>query len=377
MSELINTQSRRNIRWHLLTTVSALSLTVVASGNAYASDKPTVWIELGGQLERIDGREDPLAPGFTQISPTPTPYLPTSPQEAQKSAIYSYGAEGKISFRPDGSAWEFSAAIRYGRSNNKKHLHQQTKLYSQYLNTKYPRVPGQPKFKTKTAAKFSDIRAQNSESHAVIDFKAGRDVGLGIFSSTASLGVRLADFTSASHANVIARPEVAFKDYVFIGKYFPAAYHTDYIAEGENERSFHGVGPSLSWEGNIPVFGDRDSAITFDWGVNAAALFGRQKAEGTHQTSAHYYFDANSLAGGNTHIPPGYPIPPHPHDRSRSVVVPNIGGLAGISFRYSAAKVSFGYRADLFLGAMDMGIDTRHTVNRNFYGPFATIAVGL
>ncbi len=50
MSELINTQSRRNIRWHLLTTVSALSLTVVASGNAYASDKPTVWIELGGQL---------------------------------------------------------------------------------------------------------------------------------------------------------------------------------------------------------------------------------------------------------------------------------------------------------------------------------------
>ncbi len=48
-----------------------------------------------------------------------------------------------------------------------------------------------------------------------------------------------------------------------------------------------------------------------------------------------------------------------------------------IVFRCSAAKISFGYRADLFLGAMDIGVDSRHTVNRNFYGPFATISIGL
>jgi hypothetical protein len=51
--------------------------------------------------------------------------------------------------------------------------------------------------------------------------------------------------------------------------------------------------------------------------------------------------------------------------------------MAGISFRYPNAKVSFGYRADLFLGAMDVGIDARHTKDRNFYGPFATISLGL
>ncbi len=50
-----------------------------------------------------------------------------------------------------------------------------------------------------------------SESHAVIDFKAGSDWGWAYFHRPQSLGVRLADFTSASHANVIARPEVASK----------------------------------------------------------------------------------------------------------------------------------------------------------------------
>jgi hypothetical protein len=58
-------------------------------------------------------------------------------------------------------------------------------------------------------------------------------------------------------------------------------------------------------------------------------------------------------------------------------VVPNIGGFAGVSLKFPNAKISFGYRADLFLGAMDGGIDTRDSRDRMFYGPFASIAVGL
>jgi hypothetical protein len=41
------------------------------------------------------------------------------------------------------------------------------------------------------------------------------------------------------------------------------------------------------------------------------------------------------------------------------------------------AKVKFGYRADLFLGAMDGGIDTAKKENVGFYGPFATVSVGI
>jgi hypothetical protein len=63
--------------------------------------------------------------------------------------------------------------------------------------------------------------------------------------------------------------------------------------------------------------------------------------------------------------------------RSHSVVVPNIGGFAGMSLKFPNAKISLGYRADFFFGAMDGGIDARKTYDRNFYGPFATISIGL
>jgi hypothetical protein len=35
------------------------------------------------------------------------------------------------------------------------------------------------------------------------------------------------------------------------------------------------------------------------------------------------------------------------------------------------------YRADFFFGAMDGGIDTAKKENVGFYGPFATISIGL
>ena len=57
MSELINTQNTRGeFRWQLLTTVSVLAFSgVLYAGDAAQAgdaDRPTVWIELGGQLER-------------------------------------------------------------------------------------------------------------------------------------------------------------------------------------------------------------------------------------------------------------------------------------------------------------------------------------
>jgi hypothetical protein len=36
-----------------------------------------------------------------------------------------------------------------------------------------------------------------------------------------------------------------------------------------------------------------------------------------------------------------------------------------------------GYRADFFFGAIDGGVDTRKTADRNFYGPYLGIGIGL
>ncbi len=58
-------------------------------------------------------------------------------------------------------------------------------------------------------------------------------------------------------------------------------------------------------------------------------------------------------------------------------MVPNVGGFAGFTFRLQDFKVSAGYRADFFFGAMDGGVDTAKKENVGFYGPFATVSVGL
>jgi hypothetical protein len=376
MSELINKQDRSDFRWQLLTTVSALSLALVLSSPAVAGDKPSVWIELGGQLERLEGGQDAVLPPFTQLSPTPGPYFPISPTEAQKPSIYSYGAEGKISFRPDVGDWDFTASVRYGRSNSKKRLHQQS------FATSVAHLPpgllpsGGTEFVV-SIPQFADYRTRNEESHFVLDFTAGRDVGIGSFgregTSNISAGIRFADFAAHSSANIIARPKIDFREITILIFHVPTGGHNDYFMSAESARSFHGVGPTLSWDASATVVGTRErGSITADWGLNAGLLFGRQKASGNHSVQARYY----SRGKYNAYYDILYDHPT-PHNRSRSVVVPNVGGFAGISFRYPNAAVSLGYRADFFFGAMDVGIDARHTADRNFYGPFATISIGL
>ncbi|HWH59554.1 MAG TPA: hypothetical protein VN682_18135 [Terriglobales bacterium] len=277
----------------------------------------------------------------------------------------------------------FAAAIRYGRSNAAKHVRQQSYPVG-YTPTILGYAFGE---KNPWAAQFADTQTRYSESHVVLDFQAGRDVGLGLFghngSSTVNLGVRFAQFTSKSNIMFSSDPDWHFvpKYTSYLGQQLKIpngqSYH-NYYGHLLATRSFHGIGPSLSWNASAEVAGSKDqSELTFDWGINAALLFGRQKAQTHHQTTAQYH-----AAGGGLLAEPGrtllYDNPATPgHIRSHSAVVPNVGGFAGLSFRAGDAKVSFGYRADFFFGAMDGGIDTRKTYDRNFYGPYATVSIGL
>jgi hypothetical protein len=51
--------------------------------------------------------------------------------------------------------------------------------------------------------------------------------------------------------------------------------------------------------------------------------------------------------------------------------------MAGFSIKWPNAKISIGYRADIFLNAMDGGWDTAKKENRSFMGPFASVSFGL
>ena len=381
MSELINAKNgRNNLRWKLLTTVSALALIGNLSAMSAAkagddTDRPTVWIELGGQLSRLGDGQETFNPNFPDSPARPSIFSPS--QEFEKPPSYSVDETGNISFQPEGSSWVFAASVRYGRALSKKSAHQQTypNVFKKYFSSgitsaAYPR-----------AAKFADTSVHNDEQHLILDFQAGKDVGLGMFggrhgSSTINFGVRFAQFTTKTNIAVHSNPDWHFSYIYTNGQKFVwrQPYHSNY-AELEAKNSFRGIGPSLSWNASAPFAGAPQAGeLTLDWGLNAALLFGRQKTRVHHHTTEQYE------VGRFLYPPPKtveYFNAPPSRISSRTVMVPNVGGFAGVSFKFPNVKVSAGYRADLFFGAMDGGIDARKNENRGFYGPFASVSIGL
>lgn len=375
MSELMNVSARRNaVRWHLLTTVSVLAVIGFVSettvANADDDGRPTVWIQLGGQLSRLQDSQETLSPPLMNVRPSI--FSPSPPFE--KMPLNSIEENGVISLQPDNSDWIFSASARYGRSVGHTHEHQQTNPKGKvfylggYRYSKYP-----------SAEKFADTNAQNSEHHLIVDFQAGKDVGLGMFgsgsSSILSFGVRYAQFGASSNIVLRSNP-----DWHFNYKYrsgtkivLGGTYHTN-AASVVASRSFHGIGPSLSWNASAPLMHNgQNSDLTLDWGLNGAVLFGRQRTKVHYQTTGAYHtakYPSSALRNVINHTSAKF-------ERAHNVVVPNIGGFAGLSFRYSNAKVSFGYRADLFFNAMDGGISQRKSETLGFYGPFAAVSIGL
>src|SRR6185437_12472876 len=306
---------------------------------------------------------------------------PISPLDAQRQPRYAIGGEGEISVSPEGSDWVFSAAIRYGRANNSRRAHNESPV--NVANVKYEVAPSL--YPTPTAQypvrDIEDVQANNKQSYSILDFQVGKDVGLGFLgrdsSSRLHLGVRFAQFVSRSATDIIARPDVGFTyKYTpfFGGVYLPLAKFHQFHSVADTDHSFHGVGPSVEWEGSIPIVGDSErDMVSVDFGFNGALLFGRQKVTiARHETG---YYVKKSTVFSTPHTT-SYDYS-EPVTRTRSVVVPNVGGFAGVSYRFPNAKVALGYRIDAFFGAMDGGISTQKSFDKTFHGPFAMISIGL
>jgi len=380
MSELIQkNDNRATIRWKLLTSASALALTAyVSAARAEDASRPTIWIELGGQVEQIEGAGSPFTAPFMSVTPTPPPYKGISFPDIQHPARLAFGEEGKITFQPEDSDWVFSAGIRYGRSHKNRHVHHQMSGIPPHYYLTYS---GFIQASRLYASPFADARTLYNEHHAILDFSAGRDVGLGMLGhdgiSRISAGVRIAQFTARSSTGVYAIPSVeAFFPFTWI--YFREAEFKQYRMQAQAERSFEGIGPSLSWDASAPLAGNAsDGELMLDWGLNAAMLFGRQKAKTAHSTHAYQLTFPPNIVGTGSYTTL-YQTPRSYHStRSRRVIVPNLGGYAAISVKYPNVKFSLGYRYDAFLKAMDTGIDATKKSNLTFNGPYVSISVGF
>jgi|SRR6185437_7416431 hypothetical protein len=383
MSELI-IERETTVRWKLLATVSVMAIcgaSCAVPAFAGDTDRSTVWIELGAQLERTQGGQDPFLPPFLQSDPRPA-FEEVPSASTQRPPRYAIGGEGRIMFAPEGSDWSLSADVRYGRSNGAKHLHQQT---TEVRKSGVHLLTDDPVYVRLTG--FGDTASAHKASYLVADFVAGRDVGLGLWrgssSATVDFGVRFVQFTAKSSTTLRELPDpfierVPQPPNPFLPnqhKYTTNSHHHSFYAQSSVWHSFSGVGPTISMSGSQAFAGNPDEGeLSFDWGANGAVLFGRQKVHGSHKTTGEYFTNHFTAFG---FAPKSSYSTPKPVARTRSVVVPNVGGFAGLSFRRSNAKVSFGYRADFFFGAMDAGIDARHTEDMSFHGPFAKISVGL
>jgi hypothetical protein len=371
MSELINARDNRaTIRWKLLTGASALALTAYVSSGSLAraedSNHPVLWLELGGQFDSLTDPSEIWVPGNLP----PVIDHPVAPVAKQTPRI-GYDMNGAITLQLPGSDWNLSAAIQYGKAKKgPKFAHDQT--YQTHFNGhKY--VP--------TTYAFTDMHAVEETKHVILDFSAGRDVGLGLFGghghSTVNLGVRVAQFRERTDGHMTAQVSVPVK---YAGLYVEGKTLDSYL---RSSRSFEGLGPSIAWSGSVPIAGSPEDGLAIDWGANAALLFGRQKAKAqthTHKSEIVGVTFASSVPGlGNFYQPIFAQLSnvTEPNVRSKNVTVPNLGGLVGLSFRKGDAKISFGYKADFFFGAIDGGIATAKKENRGFYGPFASISIGI
>jgi hypothetical protein len=356
MSELIlKHDNRATIRWKLLTGTSALALAayVSSAGMALAEDTghPLIWLELDGQFAQQKNSEELFVPPFMLVSPFDG--AAHAGLEKAPSTIWDKG--GKLTFQPDGSDWILSAAIHYGRISRKEN-------HSQLVS----HVPYKYFYNA-----YQHPASYGAESHTIVDFQVGKDVGLGSFgrngSSVFSAGVRFAQFNSRTEVEIASQPT---------NVQYPV--YNRFYATFAAKRHFSGIGPSLSWNASADIAGNPSSgSIAVDWGVNGSLLFGRQRSR-THGQTTEVQVQTlyNTTVGAKGRVPV-YQHPMPPLVRSKNVTVPNLGGFAGVSWRTANAKISLGYRADYFFNVLDGGIDAAQKENRAFYGPFASISVGI
>ena len=247
MSEFTKLSSNRiGFRAKLLASACGASLLVTTYQPALASedDRPIVWIELGGAFTQLENDQEAYLPPFTQGA-SHLPFITVSPANLEKPMPTSWDGNAKIAFELPGMDWLLSAGIMYGRSVRSEAMRQQTAQRSPAHNIGYDA--------------YQSTAAKNNESHMILDFQAGKDVGLGAFGnsghSTVNFGVRYAQLNSKSDTNVLYQPTNSLHTY----HKFSGSLHV--------ERKFTGVGPSLSWDASAGLIGDAASGgISLDWG---------------------------------------------------------------------------------------------------------------
>jgi outer membrane receptor protein involved in Fe transport len=340
-------------------------------------------VEISGQVQRQDAPYGALAPAF--VSTFSDAIDPTATQN--RDLDWGDGREIRLTYRPGGQDFFFTAGMRYGKANSgtsRLHATEAAGPERCWLQPEGPFGGGcDPdddddkyiSYWVKTGENWSDSSSLEREEHDIVDFAMGKDVGLGILRdshSSLSAGLRFAQFQSSTSAILDGIPNTDFPEAF---AYFPMTFD-HYRAEIDASREFQGVGPALSWDAAQRLWGsDYAGHVDLDWGLTGGVLFGKQTTDVTGTQGSAYTSMKYGQLFGSVMTPLSYtPIEFH---RRQSVKTPFVDARLGLSYEIQRFKVGAGYRWERYFDVLDGGYAGQRDYDRTIDGPYFKIAVGF
>jgi hypothetical protein len=186
---------------------------------------------------------------------------------------------------------------------------------------------------------------KEKESHVVADFMAGRDFGLGKGLAQFQFGIRVADLSAVTQA------QLNFAQTATVRNFYSSTTvnQSGQAAVGTFKSRFFGAGPRAAFTDSVPLEGKWSAE--FAGGV--AALIGNRTLNVSITESPGGFFSA------------GY---------GGSAVIFNADAWAGLSYRFTPSfKIIAGLRTDYYNNALltfNPVTGGLQTVDRNFWGPF-------
>jgi len=107
-------------------------------------------------------------------------------------------------------------------------------------------------------------------------------------------------------------------------------------------------------------------------GLGASVLYGKQDMHALGEVRSDYI----SMGIQRLYLE-GPTTEPVAVNRSRSVIVPSLNANLGLSYTLGVLKLSGGYRVERYFDAIDGGIETRETYDRQYDGPYFKVSIGF
>jgi iron complex outermembrane receptor protein len=323
-------------------------------------------LEVGGQAQRYDASTSDSNPGF--INSFSSAIDPSHDQNFDLDR----GDGREVKFTYNAGDWKAWLGARFGKTNGSSvGVFRSEPGNSGCQSSKYvaPNFCVTNPANLVTTTNWSQSGHRQKEEHTIVNFAAGRDIGMGLFeASTLSVGLRYADLNSAQDISLYG---ISHWD-VPTGTVVSQTGHRHRLS-AHADHGFEGVGPVVSWDASKLLIGDDDAGhLDIDWSVTAGALFGDQDTSIQGEERAETILFSLVSLGEVTTMATPVAI-----QRSSSRTVPVVDVSLGLSYTVNRAKISAGYRWERYFNAIDGGYDETQQYDRTIDGPYLTLAIGF